>query len=56
MGVASRFGIRSLFATFRAEPKRFAIGLSIVFFGGALAGAMLMRQSIQLALGVQFGL
>ena len=44
------------FATFRAEPKRFAIGIPVVFFGGALAGAMLMRQSIQLALGVQLGL
>jgi len=44
------------FATFRAEPKRFAIGLPIVFFGGALAGALLLRQSLQVALGVQFGL
>ena len=44
------------FATFRAEPKRFAIRLPIVFIGGALAGALVMRQSIQLALGVQLGL
>ena len=44
------------FATFRAEPKLFAIGLPLVFFGGALAGAMLMRRSLQVALGVQVGL
>ena len=44
------------FTTFRAEPKRFAIGLPIVFFGGALAGAFLMQRSIQLALAAQLGL
>ncbi len=44
------------FATFRAEPKRFAIGLPVVFVVGALAGAFLMRQSIQLALAAQLGL
>jgi len=44
------------FATFRSEPKRFAVGLPVVFLGGALVGALLMRRSIQLALGAQLGL
>jgi hypothetical protein len=44
------------FATFRSEPKRFAVGIPVVFLVGALVGALLMRRSIQLALGAQLGL
>lgn len=41
------------FATFRAEPRRFAVGLPAVFVGGALVGALLVRTSMTVALAVQ---
>jgi hypothetical protein len=41
------------FATFRAEPRRFAVGLPLVFLGGALVGALLLPTSFELALAVQ---
>ena len=41
------------FATFRAEPVRFGVGLPVVFLGGALVGALLVRRSLALALAVQ---
>lgn len=44
------------FATFRAEPRRFAVGLPVVFIGGALVGAFLVRTSMELALAVQITL
>jgi hypothetical protein len=44
------------FATFRAEPRRFAIGLPLVFVGGAIAGALLVPTSLSLALAVQLGI
>ena len=44
------------FATFRAEPKRFAIGLPVVFIGGAVVGVMLVPASLSLALAAQLAL
>ena len=44
------------FATFRAHPRRFAIGLPVVFIGGAVVGALFIRRSMSLALAVQLAL
>jgi len=44
------------FATIRARPRRFAIGLPVVFIGGALLGALFIRRSMSLALAVQLGI
>ena len=44
------------FATFRAEPRRFAVGLPAVFVGGAVAGALLVPTSLSLALAVQLAI
>ena len=44
------------FATFRAEPRRFAVGLPAVFVGGAVAGALLVPASLSLALAVQLAI
>ena len=41
------------FATFRAEPRRFWIGLPVVFIGGAVVGAMVGRSDLMVALVVQ---
>ena len=41
------------FATFRAEPRRFLVGLPAVFLGGALVGVLLVPTSLSLALAVQ---
>jgi hypothetical protein len=40
------------FDTFRAEPRRFAVGLPLVFGGSFLAAALLLRVSFSLALAV----
>lgn len=47
---------REPFATFRAEPVRFAVGLPVVFVAGAVAGALLFDRSVQLALAAQLAL
>lgn len=44
------------FATFRAEPRRFAIGLPVVFVGGAVAGVLLVPTDLSLALAAQLGI
>ena len=44
------------FATFRAEPRRFWIGLPIVFIGGGVAGVLIAPSSLSLAMAVQLGL
>jgi hypothetical protein len=44
------------FATFQSDPMRFALGLPLVFIGGAVVGAMLLPTSIRLALAVQLAL
>ena len=41
------------FATFRAEPTRFAIGLPVVFVGGAVAGVLLLPTNFSLAMAAQ---
>jgi hypothetical protein len=44
------------FATFRAEPRRFAWGLPAVFVGGAVVGALLVPTSLSLALAAQLAI
>lgn len=44
------------FATFRAEPRRFAIGLPAVFVGGAVVGALLVPASLSAALAAQLAI
>lgn len=44
------------FATFRAEPRRFAIGLPIVFIGGGVVGVLIAPASLSLALAAQLAL
>lgn len=44
------------FATFRAEPRRFIVGLPLVFVGGAVVGALLVPASLSLALAAQLGI
>jgi hypothetical protein len=41
------------FATLRAEPRRFAVGLPIVFLVGAGVGVALLDTSLSLALAAQ---
>ena len=41
------------FATFRAEPRRFAIGLPVVFIGGGVVGVLMAPGSLALALAAQ---
>lgn len=55
-GKSSSLWDREPFATFRAEPKRFIIGLPVVFFAGTVAGVLLLRHSLQLALIAQLAL
>ena len=55
-GQPSSLWAREPFATFRAEPRLFAIGLPIVFVVGAVVGAVFMRESLQVALASQLAI
>ena len=41
------------FATLRAEPRRFAVGLPVVFLAGAGVAVALLDTSLSLALAAQ---